>query len=121
MYFNGSVYGGGGVDHPGANLHPLNLAEGEGDAFEKNSGTIFEMSPAVSIDTGAAKPVVSTTQGKVICKTLILCGNAYLGNVVPQLTWRGRPFSTQGMATGPPGEGGAKSPMPRSRCGGGAR
>lgn len=110
------LYAGGMIDHSGGHMHPLNLALGEAEAFEKNGGTIFEHSPVITADTESARPSVTTAQGKITCKTLILCGNAYLGHVVPDLTARVMPVSTQVMATKPLGDDLAKSLLPSDEC-----
>lgn len=110
------LYTGGMIDHMGGHMHPLNLALGEAAAIETLGGTIFEMSPVVSVDTEAARPVVRTKDGSITCKTLVLCGNAYLGGVVPTLTWRVMPVSTQIMATKPLGEKLARDLMPSDVC-----
>jgi gamma-glutamylputrescine oxidase len=115
-YVNCDLYAGGLVDHTGGHFHPLNLALGEAEAFAKNGGTIFELSPVVGVDTRAARPVVTTPGGKITCRLLVLCGNAYLGDVVPELSRRVLPFSTQVMATEPLGEDLAKSLLPADAC-----
>ncbi|MEM5477716.1 FAD-binding oxidoreductase, partial [Pacificibacter sp. AS14] len=93
-HVNSDLYEGGLIDHTGAHMHPLNLALGEAAAFEKLGGTIYEMSMVTGVDTDAVEPVVTTTTGTMTCKTLVLCGNAYLGHVVPTLTSRVMPVST---------------------------
>lgn len=110
------TYVGGMIDHKGGHMHPLNLCLGEAAAFEKLGGVIFEQSPVVSCDTEAARPVVKTAQGTMTCGTLVLCGNAYLGHVVPALTARVMPVSTQMMATEPLGEDRAKALLPTDKC-----
>lgn len=115
-HVNSDLYAGGMIDHKGGHIHPLNLALGEAAAFEKNGGTIFEHSPVISVDAEAAQPVVQTANGQITCKTLILCGNAYLGHVVPALTPRVMPVSTQMMATKPLGEELAHSLIPTDIC-----
>ena len=97
-------------------MHPLNLALGEARAFESLGGTLYEMSPVVSVDTNASSPVVKTAKGQVRCKTLVLCGNAYLGGVVPALTARVMPVSTQVMATEPLSAELARSLIPGDAC-----
>lgn len=69
-----------------------------------------------SVNTEAARPSVSTATGKIVCKTLVLCGNAYLGRVVPTLTSRVMPVSTQVMATKPLGDELATSLIPTDVC-----
>jgi len=98
-YVNADVYAGGMIDHAGGHLHPLNLALGEAVAFESRGGVIFEHSMVSSVNHATGKPVVTTEQGSITCKTLVLCGNAYLGGVVPELAKRVMPVSTQIMAT----------------------
>ncbi|SNT72619.1 NAD(P)/FAD-dependent oxidoreductase [Paracoccus seriniphilus] len=113
---NSDLYTGGLLDVSGGHMHPLNLALGEAAAFENRGGTIFEMSPVISVVHDAARPVVRTAQGQVTCKTLVLCGNAYLGHVVPELAPRVMPVSTQVMATEPLGEALARELMPADTC-----
>lgn len=113
---NTDLYVGGMIDTTGGHMHPLNLALGEADALESLGGIIFEMSPVTSVDTDAARPTVTTARGTITCKTLVLCGNAYLGHVVPTLEWRVMPVSTQVMATKPLGEALAKELMPAGTC-----
>lgn len=115
-HVNSDLYEGGLIDYSGGHMHPLNLALGEAEAFEKNGGKIYEMSPVIDVDTEAEKPVVKTAKGSMTCKTLVLCGNAYLGHVVPTLTWRVMPVSTQVMATEPLGEEKAHSLIPQDAC-----
>lgn len=115
-HVNSDLYEGGLIDHTGAHMHPLNLALGEAAAFEKLGGTIYEMSMVTGVDTDAVEPVVTTTTGTMTCKTLVLCGNAYLGHVVPTLTSRVMPVSTQVMATEPLGDDLAHSLIPQDAC-----
>lgn len=110
------VYAGGMIDHSGGHLHPLNLALGEAEAFERNGGVIYETSPVIHVDTAAGRPVVKTAKGTMTCNTLVLCGNAYLGHVVPTLTWRVMPVSTQIMATEPLGDERAHALLPADTC-----
>ncbi len=115
-HVNSDLYAGGLIDHSGGHMHPLNLALGEAAAFEQNGGTIYEMSPVIDVDHSAAQPIVRTAKGSMTCKTLVLCGNAYLGHVVPTLTSRVMPVSTQVMATEPLGEARARELIPTDAC-----
>ncbi len=98
------VYAGGMIDHSGGHLHPLNLALGEAAAFETLGGVIHEASPVLTVDWERAAPIVRTAKATVTCKTLIVCGNAYLGDALPELSRRVLPCSTQIMATEPLGD-----------------
>lgn len=115
-HIGSDMYAGGMIDHSGGHIHPLNLALGQAVAIESHGGRIYEDSPAVQIDTTAPKPVVRTPQGSVTCQTLVLCGNAYLGDVLPELSRRVMPVSTQVMATEPLGEERAKALIPGDAC-----
>ncbi len=99
QYVRSDLYAGGMVDHSGGHLHPLNLALGEAAAIESLGGRIHENTLVQSVDTNAAQPTVTTATGRVRCNTLVLCGNAYLGDAVPALASRVMPVSTQVMAT----------------------
>lgn len=113
---NSDLYTGGMIDHKGGHLHPLNLALGEAAALESLGGTIHEMSPVTHVETDGAEPRITTGRGEIRCKTLVLCGNAYLGHVVPTLENRVMPVSTQVMATAPLGKVLARELMPSDAC-----
>lgn len=110
------AYFGGMIDHSGGHMHPLNLCLGEAAAFEQLGGIIYEMSTVTSTDYSGDKPLVKTAHGEIKCQTLILCGNAYLGNVVRKLTPRVMPVSTQIMATEPLSENLARELLPTDMC-----
>lgn len=97
------LYLGGMIDHSGGHMHPLNLALGEAAAFERLGGVIHEGSAVTGIEDIGGAPVVRTAQGRLRAGVLILAGNAYLGQVVPELENRVMPFSTQMIATEPLG------------------
>ncbi|KIT15191.1 NAD(P)/FAD-dependent oxidoreductase [Jannaschia aquimarina] len=115
-YVATDAYVGGMIDHAGGHMHPLNLALGEADALEGQGGTIFEMSMVTRVDHEAPQPVVHTADGSITCKALVLCGNAYLGDVVPALTPRVMPVSTQIMATEPLAPEVAARLLPTDTC-----
>jgi len=110
------LYAGGLHDPTGGHLHPLNLALGEAAAFESLGGTVYERSEVVRIDTEPTRPTLVTPEGSVRCRTLVLCGNAYLGAVCAPLASRVMPVSTQMMATEPLDEALAASLLPGDSC-----
>jgi len=116
QHVGSSVYCGGMVDHSGGHLHPLNLALGEAQALEHLGGTIYERSRVSHIEDITSKPIVHTDSGQVRCKTLVLCGNAYLGKSVPLLEPRVMPVSTQVMATEPLDDDLAARLLPTDSC-----
>lgn len=109
------LYIGGLLDKWGGHIHPLNLALGEADAFESLGGQIFEQSRVTHIDDGAA-PVAYTAEGKVTADIIVVCGNAYLGKTVPQLTRRIMPCSSQILVTEPLGADVTDKMMPAGFC-----
>jgi gamma-glutamylputrescine oxidase len=111
-----ALYCGGMLDHSGGHLHPLNLALGEAAALEKLGGVIYEQSRVERIDSIESSPEVITDQGSVKCRTLIICGNAYLGKSVPALAPRVMPVSTQIMATEPLPDDLANQLLPSDSC-----
>lgn len=115
-HIGSDVYAGGMIDHSGAHMHPLNLVLGEAKAFEGLGGVIYEHSPVTKVSQSADSAVVETANGRVTAKTAVVCGNAYLGNVVPQLTSRIMPVSTQMMATAPLGKERAEALLPTGMC-----
>lgn len=115
-HIGSDVYAGGMIDHSGGHMHPLNLVLGEANALEGLGGVIYEHSPVTRVDQGADNAVVHTANGRVTAKAAVVCGNAYLGNVVPELTARVMPVSTQMMATEPLGEARANALLPTGMC-----
>lgn len=108
-------YVGGLLDHSGGHIHPLNLALGEAAAVESLGGVIHEQSPVVRIERGTT-PVAHTPQGRVRAKFLVVAGNAYLGNLLPELAAKSMPCGSQVIATEPLSEELALSLLPQDYC-----
>ncbi|WP_040262841.1 NAD(P)/FAD-dependent oxidoreductase [Pseudomonas massiliensis] len=108
-------YVGGMLDMSGGHIHPLNLALGEAAAVESLGGRIFEQTPATRIDRGP-NPVVHTPHGQVKAKFVIVAGNAYLGNLVPELSAKSMPCGTQVVTTEPLDDELAHSLLPQDYC-----
>ena len=109
------VYVGGSIDHSGGHFHSLNLALGEAAAIESLGGTIYEQSPVIRIDRGA-KPAVITEAGRVNARIVVVAGNAYLGNLVPELSAKSMPCGSQVVTTAPLPAELAKSLIPNDYC-----
>ncbi len=99
-YVKSDRYVGGMIDKLGGHIHPLNLVLGEAAAVESLGGRIFENSRVTGVDMGA-NPVVRTARGSVNAKYVLVCGNAYLGSMLPKITDKMMPVSSQVMATEP--------------------
>lgn len=108
-------YIGGLIDHKGGHLHPLNLVLGEAAALESLGGRIFEHSPAVAVETGP-KPLVRTRTGTVRARYVLVCGNAYLGELLPEVSGKMMPVSSQIIATEPLDQSLAESLLPADYC-----
>jgi len=108
-------YIGGLVDHKGGHIHPLNLVLGEAAALESLGGRIFEHSPAVAVETGPS-PSVRTPTGMVRARYVLVCGNAYLGNLLPEIGGKIMPVSSQVVATEPLEPGLAAQLLPADYC-----
>lgn len=108
-------YIGGMLDKHGGHIHPLNLALGEAAAVESLGGAIHEHSPAIRIERGET-PLVHTPMGTVRAKFVVVAGNAYLGNLVPELAAKAMPCGTQVIATEPLTEELAHSLLPQDYC-----
>ncbi|WP_137822009.1 FAD-binding oxidoreductase [Pseudomonas sp. D(2018)] len=108
-------YIGGMLDMSGGHIHPLNLALGEAAAVESLGGVIHEQSPATRIERGA-NPVVHTPKGRVKAKFVVVAGNAYLGNLVPELASKSMPCGTQVITTEPLSDDLAKTLLPQDYC-----
>jgi len=108
-------YIGGMLDRTGGHIHPLNLALGEAAAVESLGGMICEQSPAIRIERGTS-PVVHTAKGRVSAKYVVVAGNAYLGNLVPELAAKSMPCGTQVIATEPLEDELASHLLPQDYC-----
>lgn len=110
------LYVGGQIDHRGGHIHPLNLVLGEARAAEALGAVIHEDSPVTGIEDQGASVLVKTTAGTVRAGTVLVCGNAYLGDAVPNLTNKIMPVSTQVLTTAPLDPSLLDRLLPRNYC-----
>jgi gamma-glutamylputrescine oxidase len=96
-------YCGGLLDTAGGHLHPLKYTIGLAEAAHKNGAMLFEHSRVTELHEDN-KVHVHTSQGEIIADHVVLCGNAYLGNLQPTLRARIMPAATYMIATEPLGE-----------------
>lgn len=108
---NSDVYLGGLLNYGNGHLHPLNLCLGEARAAGSLGTRLFEQSRVTEVVPGP-RPRVVTAQGSVRGNTVVLCGNAYLGNVIPRLASRILPSNSSVIATEPLPEALARSLIP---------
>ncbi|HEV7437129.1 MAG TPA: FAD-binding oxidoreductase [Pseudorhizobium sp.] len=114
-YVRTERYAGGMIDRLGGHIHPLNLVLGEAAAVERLGGRIFEQSRVTQVEPGE-RPVVRTQQGTVRANYVLICGNAYLSPLLPEIHGRMMPVSSQVMATEPLEPSLAESLLPANYC-----
>ena len=104
----------GGMYNPngGGHLHPMNLCLGEASAAVAQGASIYEQSKVIAIEPGE-RVLLRTERGSVSARRVILCGNAYMENLVPKLARRVLPASTCMIATEPLSETLAHSVLPQ--------
>ena len=95
---NSDQYIGAVTDSFSGHLHPLNYTLGLAKAVYDSGVIIHEQSRVTSLQRGA-RPVVHTATGSVSCRHLILGGNAYLGQLVPELASKVMPVGTYIVST----------------------
>ena len=110
-----NIYCGGLLDKWGGHIHPLNLVLGQAAAFEKLGGVIFEQSRAMYIEK-TARPAVITQHGRVFADKIVICGNAYLADAVPELSSRIMPCSSQIVVTEVLGDELTRKMLPTDYC-----
>ena len=107
-YVNTHAYIGGLIDRGAGHLHPLHYCLGLGRAAAEAGAQIYEGSRAIAIGEGP-QVAVRPTAGAVTADFLVLAGNAYLGDLVPQIHGKVMPVGTYVAATTPLGENRARS------------
>ena len=109
-------YVGGLLDPLSGHIHPLNLVLGQAAALESLGGIIHEDSRAISIDSGKT-PSVSTDNGTVRARFVLICGNAYLAPLLQrEIGSKIMPVSSQVMATEPLDAGRLAALLPANYC-----
>ena len=104
-------YLGGLIDPRSGHLHPLKYTQGLARAAEGAGARIFEQTTALRFAEGA-EVAVHTGRGLVRCRHLILCANAYIGTLAPQLARRILGVGTYIIATRPMEDARARALLP---------
>ena len=110
------IYAGGMIDHRGGHIHPLNLVLGEAAAAESLGARIHEGSPVTGIEDEGSVVLVHTAVGLVRARMVLVCGNAYLGDAVPELTNKIMPVSSQVLTTAPLDPALLEALLPQNHC-----
>ena len=93
----------GTYDSAGGHLHPLKYTQGLAAAAERAGVGIFEDSRALTYARVAGALEITTATGRVRCRSLALCGNAWLGPFAPALSRKIMGVGTYIVATQPLG------------------
>ncbi|SEJ21654.1 gamma-glutamylputrescine oxidase [Azotobacter beijerinckii] len=93
-------YCGGLLDRGSGHLHPLKLLLGEAAAAQALGVRLFERSAVTKIDHGR-DVCVHTARGRVRAASLVLAGNAHLGDLEPALAGKVLPAGSYLIATEP--------------------
>ena len=93
----------GTYDSAGGHLHPLKYTQGLAAAAERAGVRIFEDSRALAYARVAGALEITTATGRVRCRSLALCGNAWLGPFAPALSRKIMGVGTYIVATQPLG------------------
>ncbi len=96
-------------DAESGHLHPLKYTLGLNAAARAAGARVFENSAAVRIEQGPGITVHTAVGARVRCRYLLICANAYLGNLVAPLRNKIMPVGTYIVATEPLGESLARS------------
>lgn len=99
QFVDSDNYCGGLLNATGnGHVHPLNLCAGEAHAASNLGAQLFEQSKVIKIAQGD-KVKVFTDTGSVSANYLVLCGNAYMGDLVPKLASKILPANSSVIAT----------------------
>jgi glycine/D-amino acid oxidase-like deaminating enzyme len=107
------AYIAGALDPRGGWLQPLAYARGLARAAQSAGVSLHGMSPAAQIDRKADKWQITTPSGTVIAKQVLLCTNAYTGQLCSRLTRSLIPVTSYQVATEPLSEGLRARMMPK--------
>jgi gamma-glutamylputrescine oxidase len=105
-YVNSPRYVGGLYDPGAGHLHPLKYGLGLAAAAEAAGAALYGGSPVTALDglgAGARQAAAQTPGGRVVADHLILCGNAYFGDLVPEIRRYYAPVGSYIVATEPLG------------------
>jgi gamma-glutamylputrescine oxidase len=86
-------------DSNSGHLHPLNYTLGLNQAAQRAGARVYEGSPVLAVEEGDRITTVRTPGGRVRCRYLAVCCNAYLGNLVKPLRSKIMPVGTYIVAT----------------------
>lgn len=93
-------YRGGVLDWDAGHIHPLRYALGLAKGAEAAGARIFEMTEATSVDSGR----LITNRGTITANHIVLAGNGYMPDLLPDVSARVMPINSFIAATEPLGD-----------------
>jgi len=102
------AYHGGTLDTGAAHLHPLNYALGLAHAAEAAGARLYENSPVGPLQQGAQSRL-STPQGSIKARTVVLACNGYLERIEQRIAGNIMPINNFIIATEPLGDEAARA------------
>ncbi|WP_322514399.1 FAD-binding oxidoreductase [Rhodopseudomonas palustris] len=107
---------GGFQNRTGGHINPLALARGLARTVLAQGGRIFARSPALSIERQGDRWIVTTAQGELSGRALVVASNAYTGEfsktLAPSIAGEVMPVRSWQMATQPLSDNVRKSMIP---------
>lgn len=107
---------GGYVDRGAFHIHPLNFALGLAAAAEAAGARLCESSRVTSVRPDGLAPCVRTDAGEVRARYVIVAGNGYIGDLMPEVGARAMPINNFIVATAPLGDARAKALLPQDEA-----
>ncbi|UCC14911.1 MAG: FAD-binding oxidoreductase [Gammaproteobacteria bacterium] len=92
-------YMSGLLDEASGHLHPLNYTLGLNAAAREAGAKVHENSPVLALEEIGEHILVKTPEGEVRCRFVLLCGNAYLGDLSEPIRTKVMPVGTYIVAT----------------------
>ncbi|WP_088330898.1 FAD-binding oxidoreductase [Lacimicrobium sp. SS2-24] len=99
-----SRYHGGELDMRAGHLHPLNFTLGLALQAQKAGASLYENSRVLDIKSVGDKLSITTAQGKITTRKLVLGCNGYLGKLFPKVAGKIMPINNFIVTTAPLGE-----------------
>lgn len=110
-----NLYHGGLIDPNSYHFHPLKYAMGLAELVEREGGIIYENSKVISIEKKNKEFHLSTPNGTVIAKELVIATNGYTTSITKKLAKTIIPMNSNMIATEPLDDSIAKRLIPKKR------